>query len=88
MSKIKKSKLFSPLINLLLFGLLLVATPFLMLQSYLQETVLGLSSLKLTLFHIDIKFLPIAFIFVFLVIMYVIIKNFSITRLIFILVCI
>ena len=54
MRKIKKS--YSPLINLILYILLLVATPFLLLQNYLQTFIGKLSIYSFTFIGIDIPF--------------------------------
>ena len=54
MRKIKKS--YSPLINLIMYVLLLVATPFLLLQNYLQTFIGKLSIYSFTFIGIDIPF--------------------------------
>ncbi|ROL60196.1 hypothetical protein D9V86_09675, partial [Bacteroidetes/Chlorobi group bacterium ChocPot_Mid] len=49
----KEKYILSPLVNLVLFDLLLIATPFLMLQNYLQLTVKSLSRASVELFGIN-----------------------------------
>jgi len=59
MKKRKKIRQYSPLVNLVLFTLLLILTPFLMLQNYLQSAIGMLSELTFDFLGLTIPFLVI-----------------------------
>ena len=64
MKKIKE-KFYSPATNLIFYILLLIATPFLIVQNYLQQVIGMTSRLSFTMLKIDIPYIvAIAIIFV------------------------
>ncbi|WP_347839979.1 VanZ family protein [uncultured Draconibacterium sp.] len=67
-----KSKL-----NLHLYSLLLVITPFLLLQNYLQDAIGELSRLTISIFNFEIKMMLVLVAVVSIVLIYLIIKNLS-----------
>ncbi|MFC2131625.1 VanZ family protein [Bacteroidota bacterium] len=70
----KKNYIFSPLLNLILFDMLLVATPFLMLQNYLQLTIKELSRISIDFSIIEV---PVVLIMAFILILLLIIFNYK-----------
>ena len=86
MRKIKKS--YSPLINLILYVLLLVATPFLLLQNYLQTFIGKLSLYKLNLLGIDLPYIVIIALIIAVILIMKNLKHFTKFRIISILVAI
>jgi VanZ family protein len=70
----KKNYIFSPLVNLILFDILLIATPFLMLQNYLQLTIKELSRTSVNLYFADI---PVVLIIAIILILFLIIYYFK-----------
>ena len=50
----KNTKVFSPAVNIILFDMLLIITPFLMVTNYLQTSIRELSHLSFSLFDINI----------------------------------
>lgn len=70
----KKKKIYSPLINLIVFVSLLVATPFLMLQNYLQSFIGKLSLYMLNIGEMEIPYIVIIAL---IIAIFFIIKNFK-----------
>ncbi len=52
------NKINLPIVNLLLYACLLVATPFIMLQNYLQSSVAALSAALINIIGIDVPIIP------------------------------
>ncbi len=75
-----KKKLFSARLNLILYSLLLVFTPFLLLQNYLQDAVGIFSNLSYNIGSQEIPFVLSAFVLFVLVLIYKFRKSFSIKR--------
>ncbi len=86
MRKIKKT--YSPLINLILYIMLLVATPFLLLQNYLQTFIGKLSLYKLNFVGINIPYIVIIALIISVTLIIKNLKHFSKFRIISILVAI
>ena len=66
-----KDKIYSPSVHVVMFGLLLVFTPFIMLQNYLQSSIKELSNFKISLFDLQLPLMftiAAAFFVVFLIV--------------------
>ncbi len=73
-----KTKFYSPLTNLILYSLLLIATPFLLIQNYLQQAIGMLSQSSFSLWDLNVPYiLAIAIIFM---ITFILILRHQITR--------
>ncbi|MFH1052473.1 MAG: VanZ family protein [bacterium] len=77
----KDRYILQPLVNLLLFDMLLVATPFLMLQNYLQHTVKNLSRASVNILNLDIPIILIIAIIFIIVVIYLNYKKITLFRL-------
>ena len=74
--------LFQPKTHFFLYALLLVATPFLLLQNYLQSFIGQMSAKSFEIFNFDFPFI-VAIVLIFLVILIIVLrKKFTLTRII------
>ena len=66
----KRSKyILKPIINLILYDMLLVATPFLMLQNYLQQSVNQFGRWKINIIGLDLPVALSVFVFIVLIVL-------------------
>ncbi len=83
-----KDKIYSPTVHVVMFGLLLVFTPFIMLQNYLQTSIKELSNFKISLFGLRLPFMFTIFVVVFAVFLIAIRKKITLYRTFAVAVCI
>ncbi len=83
MGKSNKKYIFSPLVNLILYDLLLIAAPFLMLQNYLQKSIRDLSEVSLELFGVEIPVLVFTAAVALIALIIYLFRRITLTRLLF-----
>lgn len=77
----KKFQWFSPEVNQILFSMLLVATPFLMLQNYLQQSVHALSESSINIFGLNVPYVLLIVILLFILPLTILFKKLTLKRL-------
>ena len=86
MSKTENTKKYSPLINFILYTVLLIITPFLLLQNYLQTSIGKLSELFLEVSGFKIPYVVLAALIIALILIIINLKHFTRFRIISILI--
>ncbi|MGC9314659.1 MAG: VanZ family protein [bacterium] len=83
-----KDKIYSPTVHVVMFGLLLVFTPFIMLQNYLQTSIKELSNFKIALFGLRLPLMFTIFVIIFASFLIAFRKKITLYRTVAVAVCI